>query len=170
MTVDHPLISVAHAARGDAGGVRAAVVRLGEREGAANMACQQRFQPALALGGRGAHGEELCITGIRGLAAENLRGEHASPQHLVDQRERELALAATTVLGREMRGPQPTRFHLVLVRLPEGIEPALVKALTRDLQRQHHLVDVLADPVEFGLECRIGSEIPTHVAPRVPGG
>ena len=107
MAVEHVAVAVLVGARDQLRGVRAGRLGLGHREGAAELAGEQRVQPALLLLGRAGEREDLAVAGVGRLAAEHGRRVDRGPEDLVHQPELDLAEALAAELGRQMGGPQP---------------------------------------------------------------
>ena len=109
-------VAVAHGARAQLRGVRAGRVGLGHAEGAAQVAGQQRMQPAVLLLGRAGQREDLGVAGVRRGVAERQRRDRRGAEDLVHQAEADLAHALPAELGRQVGGPQPARLDLLLQR------------------------------------------------------
>ena len=164
MPVDHPLVAVAHGARLQLRRVRARRVRLGHAEGAAQVAGEQRVQPALLLLGRAGHREDLRVAGVGRGVAEGQRRDRRGAEDLVHQPEAHLAHALPAELGRQVRGPQPALLDLLLQRrdrLAQAVEAELVPDR---LERPDLAADELGHPVELLLEVGVGGEVPAHAA------
>ena len=120
--VDHPLIAAPHGAGAQLGGVGTGRVGLGHGEGAAQIAGEQRVQPAILLLGGAGHGEDLGVAGVGGGVAEGEWGDGRGAEDLVHQTELDLAHALTAELGRQVRGPQAACLDLLLQRCDGGAE------------------------------------------------
>ena len=114
VAVDHPLVAVEHRGRADHGRVGAGEERLGQREGARDLAPQVRPEPPLLLRVGGAVGEQLHVPAVGRLHAEDRHRHHAATDDLGHQRQLQLAEARAAELRVEERAPQALRLHPVL--------------------------------------------------------
>ncbi len=108
-------------------------------------------------------GQDLGVSRIRGLAAEDQGGEARATEDLVHQRELQLAVAGATELRPEMTGPEAPLLHLLLERrqylLGTGIRH--VEGVTEDeIERLDLLTHELVHPVQLTLELGLRVEIP----------
>ncbi len=129
MAVDHPLLAVAHGARLQLRRIGAGRVRLGHAEGAAQVAGEQRMQPAILLLGRAGHREDLRVARVGRGVAERQRRDRRGAEDLVHQPEAHLAHALAAELGRQVGGPQPALLDLLLQRrdrLAQTVQAELV--------------------------------------------
>ena len=124
VAVDHPLVAVELGARDQTRGVRAGALRLGHREARADLALEQRREPALLLLPAAVLGEDLHVAGIRRGAVED-HGSHAAAAH---------QLAEHPVLPVGEARPEP------LVReeqVPEPLAAGALAQLDEDLRVRH---------------------------------
>src|SRR6185437_10519522 len=112
VAVDDVLVAVAHDAGGDVGGVRGRHLGLGHRERGADLAVEQRPQPALLLLGGAELDEHLHVAGVRGRAVQ--RGGRQQQAAAGDLRERRVLQVGQpgAVLARQEQVPQPARPRL----------------------------------------------------------
>ena len=160
--VDHPLLAVANRPGAKLRGIRPGRVRLGHAEGAAQVAREQRVQPAVLLLRRAGQREDLRVARVGRRVAERQRRDRGGAEDLVHQPEPHLPHPLAAELRRQVRGPQAARLDLLLQRrhrLPQPVEPELVPDR---LQRPDLAADELAHPVELLLEVGIGGEVPAH--------
>ncbi len=114
LAVDDPLVAVGLGmGREDQGGVGAAL-RFGHREARHDLVRQQRVEEGLLLLVGAVVREDLGISGVRRLAAENDRAEARHAELLVHQCEFELAVALSAQFGAQVAGPQSTLLDLGL--------------------------------------------------------
>ncbi len=85
-SVDHVVVAVAADQRLDVGGVGRRHVRLGHGEGRADLAVQQRLEPALALLRRGEQVQQLHVAGVRRVAVEHFGSPVHAPHDLRQRR------------------------------------------------------------------------------------
>ena len=110
-------------------------------------------------------GEDLGVAGVRCLAAEHDRRAVRPTEDLVEQGELHLAVAGSAEVRAEVAGPQAAVAHLLLQRGDQGLAHRIlhVPRVMNDLIDRLDLVaDEVVDPIELGLELRIGFEVPTH--------
>ena len=110
--VDHVLVAVAADQRLDVGGIRGRHVRLGHGERRANLAFEQRLEPALALLWRGEQVQQLHVAGIRRVAVEHLGRPVHAPHDFRQRRVFEVAQARAGLIrlqGGQEQVPQPLR-------------------------------------------------------------
>ena len=158
MAVDDPLVAVELRARDQLGRVRAARVGLGHREAGADLAVEQRLQPALLLLLGAVLGEDLHVAGVGGGAVEDGRRDAAATHQLAEHPVLPVGQAgAEALVGEE--------------QVPEPLGPGALAQLDHDLgvrdarahlvvERLHRLaldgIDVLlhelANPVEEGCD------------------
>jgi hypothetical protein len=144
--VDDPLVTVGNRGRPQPGRVGAGHLRLGHREERADLAGDQRHQPALALLLGAELVEDLGVARVGSLAAEDQRRPVASPDDLVQVGVGKEAEAGPARLGADERRPQPGRLR----PCPEVLEQRLrlaVLAGQRPLVRVHVLVHEGSDPL-----------------------
>ena len=99
------------------------------------------------------------------LAAEDGGRAAVTAEHLVHQRELDLAEALAAEFGAEVAGPQALVLHLLLQRLDRASGDRVglvVRVAEHEVERLDLLAHELVDPVELFLELRIGLEIPRH--------
>ena len=114
--VDHPLVAIAHGARAQLRGIGAGRVGLGHAERAAQVAGEQRVQPALLLIGRPRQREDLRVARVGRRVAERQRRDRRAAEDLVHQPEAHLAHALPAELGGQVRCPQAAGLDLLLQR------------------------------------------------------
>ena len=150
MPVEHVAVAVAHVARvtscvGSEPGVSGSVIE----NAAADLAGEQRIQPALLLLRRAREREDLAVARVGRLAAEHGRRVDRGPEDLVHQPELDLAEALPAELGRQVRGPQAALLDLLLQRRVDAVEVGLVRRSSIVLDRPHLLAHELAHPLEL---------------------
>ena len=134
VAVDDVLVTVAHDARFDVGGVAGRHVGLGHRETRADLAGQQRFQPARLVLGRAVAGQHLHVAGIRRRAIEDLGREERPAHDLAQWRVVQVAETGTVFTGvgvgvglltrntrRQKQVPQPGGAGLGFQLLEDGV-------------------------------------------------
>ena len=163
MPVEHVAVVLLRRARDQLRGVRARRLRLGHREGAADLAGEHRVQPALLLLVGAREREDLAVARVGRLAAEHGRRVDRGPEDLVHQPELDLAEALAAELGREVRGPQAALLDLLLQRRVDAIEVGLRQTVLDGLDRPHLFAHEGAHPLELALELGVGAEVPGHV-------
>ena len=120
--VNHLCPSITHSSPSFAARVRNCVgigagrIRLGHGEGAAEVAREQRMQPAVLLLGRARHREDLGVAGVGSRVAEGQRRDRRGAEDLVHETQTDLSQALAAELRRQVRGPQPPRLDLLLQR------------------------------------------------------
>ena len=151
---------VEHGARLQQRRVGAGAVGLGHRERRAQVAGQQRVQPALLLLllPASARISELPESGA--WLPKALGAERRGAEDLVHEAELDLAEALAAELGRQVRRPQAALAHLLLQRRQRAVELRTVEV--ERLQRPDLLADEAAHPVQLGLELGLGREVPRH--------
>ena len=107
-----PVALVEHGARLERRRVGAGDAGLGHRERRAQVAGEQRVQPAVLLLLGAGERDELGVAGVRRLVAERARRVRRRAEDLVHEPELDLAEALAAELGRQVRGPQPARADL----------------------------------------------------------
>ena len=125
---------------------------------------QRREVPLLQLVGA-VVGEDLGVAGVRCLTTEHDRGAVRPSEDLVEQGELHLAVAGSAEVGAEMAGPQAAVADLLLEWGDQGLAHGIlhVPRVVDDLIDRLDLVaHEVIDPIELGLELRIGFEVPTH--------
>ena len=80
VAVDDPLVALELGASGELGGIGARGLRLGHREAAADLAVEERLEPALLLLLGAVLGEDLHVARVGRGAVED-RGRHAAAAH-----------------------------------------------------------------------------------------
>lgn len=170
LTVDHPLVAVAHRPAGEAAGVGAAG-RFGHGEGGHDPSVEERFEEFLALFLGAVVGEDLGVAGVGGLGAEDHRGPGGTAQNLVQERQLDLPHAHAAEFGRQVGGPQTLFAHLTLERA-DGVEVDGAGAVVRfrvareeDVERLDLIPYEGVGPVEAGLERGVGAEVPHMAVP-----
>ena len=113
-SVDHPLTAVEHRRGGDLGGIGPGQKRLGQGEGARDLAAHVRPQPALLLLLGGAVGEQLHVAAVGCLGPEDDHRDHRSTDQLRHQGQLHLAESGTAELRIEERPPQAPLLDLGL--------------------------------------------------------
>ena len=106
VAVDDPLVTVPHRPRPEPRRVRPGHVRLGHREERADLPGDQRPEPALLLLLRPELPEDLSVSRIRGLAAEQQLTPERAPDLLVQERVCEEAPVRAAGFRRQVRGPK----------------------------------------------------------------
>ena len=129
-TVDHVVVAVAVGARAQAGGIRARNLGLGHREAGADLAREQRLEPALLLLGRAELGEDLHVAGVRSGAVEGARRQRAAAHDLAERRVLEIGQTRAVLRVGQEEVPEPERLRLALelfqhLRLVVGVAGAL---------------------------------------------
>ena len=112
--VVHVLVAVAHDAAGDVRGVRRGHVGLGHGEARADLAGQQRCQPALLLRGRAVAREHLHVARVRRAAVEHLGREGHRAHDLGHRRVLEVREPRAAVVAGEKEVPETLRAGLDL--------------------------------------------------------
>src|ERR1700737_1047008 len=118
------------------------------------------MQPLFLLRFGAEDGEDLGVSGIRRLVAENDRSPNRGALDLVHQAELDLPVTLASKVRRQVGGPQLLALDLLLQRPDRAHEPAIVGV--QDLERIHLVAHETAHPIELGLEVRLSREIPTH--------
>ena len=165
MAVDHELVALADRARLQQRRIRPGGVRLGHRERRADVAGQQRLEPALLLLGRAGEREDLRVPRVRRGVAERQRRDDARAEDLVQQAELDLAVALPAELGRQVGGPQAAGADLVLERLDRPLEAVHVELAAEEqrLDRPQPLADEAVRPLQLRRVLRVRREVPAHV-------
>ena len=120
LTVDDPLVPVADCVSLEQARVRPAL-RLGHRVGREHVLVQQRHEPPLLLLLGPVGGEHLHVPGVGCSGAENLRRRGVAADHLVQQRQLQLAEPGTAELLVEEDRPEPLLLDLLLERADVGL-------------------------------------------------
>jgi hypothetical protein len=131
VTVDHPLVPVAPRARLQRRRVGAGLVGLGHREERADLAGDEREEPALLLLGRAEEMEDLGVARVGRLAPEHELGVGRAADLLVQVRVREEPATGPPGLGRDVRRPEPGLLRLRLERADQLGVVALEGLLVR---------------------------------------
>ncbi len=98
----------------DVGGVGGGDVRLGHGEARADLARQQRFEPALLLLGRAVADQHFHVAGVRGRAVEHLRRHGRAAHDLAERRVFQVGQPGPVFAVRQEQVPQPRRLRLRL--------------------------------------------------------
>jgi hypothetical protein len=111
-------------------------------------------------------GDDLGVAGVGRLAAEHDRRPLGAAQHLVEQRQLQLAVPLATELGAQMGRPQVAAPYLLLERV-DDLAPRLVQrhvllVSPQQVERRDLLADELVGPVQLLLELGLGLEVPRH--------
>ena len=114
VAVDHVVVAVAVGARAQAGGIRARDLGLGHREARADLARQQRLEPALLLLGRPELREDLHVAGVRGGAVEGARGQRAAAHDLAERGVLEVGEPGAVLRVGQEEVPEAERLRLAL--------------------------------------------------------
>ncbi len=112
--VDHVMIAVADDRRLDVGRIRRRDIRLGHREGRADLAAQQRLEPALLLRVGRVANEHFHVAGVRRVAVERLRRDPRPAHDLAQRRVFEVGEPGAEVGFRQEQVPQARRARLGL--------------------------------------------------------
>ena len=159
LAVDHPFVAVEHGRGLDLLGVAAHDAGLGHRVGRADLAAQQRLEPALLLL-RGAHPlEHLHVAGVGRRAVEALAGQTVLAEFDGDVGVVEVAQALAGVGVGQEEVPQALGTGLGLhgveqFELARRPAPAIGPALTEAVELLGDRVDLVADECPHGLEQR----------------
>ena len=145
--IDDVVVTIAHDAGVDVGGVAGGDVGLGHQEGGADFTGQQRLQPARLVGVRRVARQHFHVAGVWGRAVEHLRRKidaaHLLGTHRVFQIGQARALVGAAFMRRvfgQEQVPQAFRLGFGLQRFNDG----------------HHLPAVLAEGLHLGLVDRHG--------------
>ncbi len=147
--------------------VRAGGVGLGHRERRAQVAREQRLEPAALLVRRPGEREDLGVARVGRVVAEHERRVGRAAEDLVHQAELDLAEALPAQLGRQVRSPQPALLDLVAQWRDRALEAVLAELLEDGLDRPDLGADEVGHPVQLALELRLGREVPGHPFRRV---
>ena len=109
VTVDDPLVAVAHCTRAERRRIGARHLGLGHREERAHLSSDERLEPALLLLVRPEPPQDLPVSRVGRLAAEDELTPERAADLLVQVRVDEEAPARAARLGRQVRRPQPLR-------------------------------------------------------------
>src|SRR3972149_4553045 len=109
--VDHPVVAVPHGGRAERRRVGAGHLRFRHREAGAELAVDQRLQPALLLLQRAELPENLRVAGVRRLRPEGAGREEAATQNLVDVDVGHEADPHPARLRGQVRRPHPHRLR-----------------------------------------------------------
>ena len=151
--IEHPAVAVAACRGADHAGVRAHARRgLGHGEGRADLAAQQRRQPAFALRRRGQvqQGVDVGLVG-RG-AAHRTGAQQAAPGLLEDPRALAPGQAHAAVFRRQLRRYQPAGQRLLAQFAGDTVQAGHVVGQGEVFAGDHHIVDELAHLQAQGIE------------------
>ena len=133
LAADDPFVAVAMRLAGELAGIGPGL-GLGHGVGRGDLPVEQRLQVRRLLLVGAVVGQDLGVSGVRGLAAEHRGGERAAAQDLVHQGQLHLAVPLAAEVGPDVAGPQIPILHLLLegrdetpellVALVEGRDPA----------------------------------------------
>lgn len=132
--VDNVVVTVATNRRRDIGRVRGGYRRLRHRKRGADLAVKKRFEPLLALRGRGKHMEQFHIPRVRCIAVEYLGRPRHPPHDFSERRILEIGQAGTGFIIAQMwqeQVPEPLLTRALLQILHKG---------NRILTRTHFVV------------------------------
>ena len=150
--VDDVVVAVAHDARLDVGRVRRSDVRLGHREARADLAGEQRLEPALLLLGGAVADQHFHVAGVGRRAVEDLGRERGRAAHdLAERRVLEVGQpGAVFALGQE-QVPQPRGARLRLQLFDDRRRLPAIAVV--DLAMKHRLVRIDVFVHERGEPC-----------------
>ncbi|MNN02514.1 hypothetical protein D3C81_1151760 [compost metagenome] len=106
LAVDHPLVAIAHGTGGHVSGVGGRNVRFGHGERRADLAPQQRFEPALFLLFVGVTHQHFHVAGVRCRAVERLWPQQRAAHDFRQWRVFEVGQAGTQFGLRQKQIPQ----------------------------------------------------------------
>ena len=112
VAVDHVVVAVAHRAGAERRRVRPGHLGLGHREERADLAGDEREEPALLLLVGAEQVQDLGVAGVGCLAAEHELPPERAADLLVQVRVVEEAGAGAAGFGWDVRRPEARRFHL----------------------------------------------------------
>jgi hypothetical protein len=151
---DDVSIAVAHRAATQPRRVRSGDLRLGHREAGADLALEQRPQPALLLLRRAELRQDLHVARVRCGAVEHDRRDLAAAHDLAKRRVLEVREARAVLLVRQEQVPQAQRLRLALelfedrgkvVRIAGLLNLATRDGLVRVDVLRHEALELLLD-------------------------
>ena len=144
-TVDHIVIAVALDAAGDVGGVGRGDLRLGHEEGRADLAAQQRLEPAVLQRLARIALERLHVAGVGRRAVEDFGGERHASHDLAERCVLEVGKTfGCTRAVRQEQVPEAGGARFDLQALDDfGRRPGLAgRTVVCDLLQEHPLVRI----------------------------
>ncbi len=161
LAVEHIMVAVPLAAHGDVGGIRRCHVRLRHQIGGADLAFEQRSQPAVLVRLRAVALQHLHVAGVGRRAVEGLRPQMRLAHFLgeIGVFHRRQAIAAIGMGEPEIPQPALARLHLEPFKnlgLPRRVAPAI--PVFADFRQElliewndlfaHHLHDLFVDRLQ----------------------
>ena len=145
VAVDDPLVAVELRARHQAGRVGARRLRLGHREAGADLAVEQRLEPALLLLVRAVLGEDLHVAGVGRRAVEDHRRDPAAAHQLAEHPVLPVGEPGAEAVVRQEQVPEALGLGaLAQVDQDLGVRDARADLLVERLDRLPlHGIDVL---------------------------
>ena len=113
-------------------------------------------------------GEDLRVARVRGLAAEDDRGQAGTTEDLIEQAELDLAVTLASQFRTEVRRPQPPRPHGLLKRGDQLLAYRVghIEHVGNDeLEGLDLPADEIIGPIQIGLVRGISLEIPHSAGP-----